>query len=166
MPIHLRGSEIAVAKRTLQRSMLICEMFKKFLPARESLAVVSAGFNRAPMWMAVFMSSHEMRLKFSTILKGIFIIHPMNIALERLDNTHKIGMPILDVIVELVFTRKPERATTATGIQALEIAFFLKYGVQMTSKITLVIPASKNITPIRLYMDAFDMPVILCISAE
>jgi hypothetical protein len=134
MQIHLLcGSEIAVAKRTIRRIMLICVMFKKFRGARESLAVVGAGFNRAAMWMAVFMSSHEMRLKFLDSLERILHRTSTNIALETLDNTHEIGMPILDVLVELISTRKSERATTATGIQTLELAFPRMDGVQVTS---------------------------------
>jgi hypothetical protein len=134
MQIHLlRGSEISMAKRTLRGIMLICEMFKKFLGAREPLAVVSAGFNWAAMWMAVLMSNHEMRLKFVDSLERILHHTSINIASERLDNTHEIGMPILDVIVELIFTRKPEGATTATGIRTLEFAFPRMDGVRMTS---------------------------------
>jgi hypothetical protein len=134
MQIHLlRGSEVAMAKRTLRGVMLICEMFKKFLGAREPLAVVNAGSNWAAMWMAVLVSSHEMRLKFFDSLERILHRTSMNIALERLDNTHEIGMPILDVIVELIFTRKSERATTATGIRTLELAFPGMNGVRMAS---------------------------------
>jgi hypothetical protein len=85
------------------------------------------------MWMAVLMSSPEMRLKFLDSLERILHRTSMNIALEGLDNTYEIGMPILDVLVELIFTRKSERATTATGIQTLELAFPRMDGVQVTS---------------------------------
>ncbi|KFY44810.1 hypothetical protein V494_01296 [Pseudogymnoascus sp. VKM F-4513 (FW-928)] len=92
-----------MVKRALWGVMLNCDVSGEPFPGGESMAVTGATIDWAAMWAVPSMQGHEVLIKIFDSIERLLGRTSINIASTRLNFSHEMRMPSLDVSVKFIF---------------------------------------------------------------